>query len=51
MATNKFTALIGVHDLCLIETDDAILLCNKDMAEDVKNIVNFLQQQNRQDLL
>jgi len=51
MATNKFTALIGVHNLCLIETDDAILLCNKDMAEDVKNIVNLLQQQNRQDLL
>ena len=49
--TDKFTALIGVNNLCLIETEDAILLCNKDLAEEVKKIVEYLEQQNRQDLL
>ncbi len=49
--TDKFTALIGVNNLCLIETDDAILLCNKELAEEVKKIVEYLEQQNRQDLL
>lgn len=49
--TNKFTAIIGVNDLCLIETADAILLCNKEKAEEVKKIVEHLQQVNREDLL
>lgn len=49
--TNKFTTIIGVHNLCLIETEDAILLCNKDKAEEVKKIVEYLQQTNREDLL
>jgi len=35
----------------LITTKDAILLCNKEMAEEVKKIVDYLEQQNRQDLL
>jgi len=51
VVTAKFTALIGVNNLCLIETEDAILLCNKDLAEEVKKIVEYLEQQNRQDLL
>jgi mannose-1-phosphate guanylyltransferase len=51
VVSDKFTALIGVNDLCLITTKDAILLCNKEMAEEVKKIVDYLEQQNRQDLL
>ena len=51
VVTDKFTDLIGVNNLCLIETEDAILLCNKDLAEEVKKIVEYLEQQNRQDLL
>ena len=35
----KFVAAIGVHDLVLVETDDAILLCPRDRAQDVGKIV------------
>lgn len=36
--STKFTALIGVSDLCVIETEDAILVCPKSRSEEVKDI-------------
>jgi mannose-1-phosphate guanylyltransferase len=44
-APGKFIAAIGVHDLVLVETDDAILLCPRDRAQDVGKIVKYLEQQ------
>jgi mannose-1-phosphate guanylyltransferase len=44
-APGKFIAAIGVHDLVLVETDDAILLCPRDRAQDVAKIVTYLEQQ------
>jgi mannose-1-phosphate guanylyltransferase len=44
-APGKFIAAIGVHDLVLVETDDAILLCPRDRAQDVGKIVRYLEQQ------
>ena len=44
-APGKFVAAIGVHDLVLVETDDAILLCPRDRAQDVGKIVKYLEQQ------
>ena len=41
----KFVAAIGVHDLVLVETDDAILLCPRDRSQDVGKIVKWLEQQ------
>lgn len=49
--TNKFTALIGVNDLCIIETEDAILIMPKDRAEDVKKVVDHLAAKGKSDLL
>ncbi|MCB5287859.1 MAG: NTP transferase domain-containing protein [Candidatus Cloacimonetes bacterium] len=49
--SGKFTALIGVENLCIIETEDAILVCQKDRAEEVKHIVERLSQAGRNDLL
>jgi len=40
--SNKFTAVIGLNDICVIETGDAILVCRKDKAEDVKKVVDHL---------
>jgi mannose-1-phosphate guanylyltransferase len=40
----KFIAAIGVHDLVLVETDDAILLCPRGRAQDVGKIVKYLEQ-------
>lgn len=44
-APGKFIAAIGVHDLVLVETDDAVLLCPRDRAQDVGKIVKYLEQQ------
>ena len=44
-APGKFIAAIGVHDLVLVETGDAILLCPRDRAQNVGKIVKYLEQQ------
>ncbi len=48
---NKTVATIGVANLMIIDTPDALLIVRKDRAQDVKKIVNLLKQQNRRDLL
>ena len=49
--TDKFVACIGVNDLCVIETPDAILITPKDRSEEVKAIVDELKKQNKDELL
>lgn len=41
--SSKFTAVVGLDNVCLIETPDAILVCAKDKAEDVKKVVDYLE--------
>jgi len=38
--TKKYVAMIGVSDVVIVETDEAILILKKDMAEKVKEIVS-----------
>ncbi len=40
---NKLTALIGVKDLIIVETKDALLICKKGRSQDVKKIVEKLE--------
>lgn len=47
----KLVAAIGVRDLVLVETDDALLLCSRERSQDVGKIVKWLEQQKRNDLL
>lgn len=47
----KFVAAIGVRDLVVVETPDALLICPRDRAQDVGKIVKFLEENNRKDLL
>ena len=47
----KFVAAIGVRNLVLVETDDAILLCQRDRSQDVGKIVKWLEEKKRKDLL
>jgi mannose-1-phosphate guanylyltransferase len=41
--SNKHIALIGVDDLIVVETEDAILISRKDRSEEVKNVINALK--------
>ena len=37
--TDHLTALIGVEDMIVVQTDDATLICPKDRAQDIKKLV------------
>lgn len=50
-APGKLTALIGVNDLVVVETDDALLISPKGRSEEVKAIVDRLKREGREDLL
>ncbi|HSI85960.1 MAG: mannose-1-phosphate guanylyltransferase [Candidatus Methylacidiphilales bacterium] len=38
----KLVALCGVSDLIIVETDDAILICPRDRAQDIKSLLPLL---------
>ena len=40
---NKFTAIIGLDNLIVINDKDALLICRRDKAQDVKNIIDYLK--------
>ncbi len=44
----KLVATIGVEDLVIVETDDALLVCARDRAQDVKKIVEQLKSNGKQ---
>jgi mannose-1-phosphate guanylyltransferase len=47
----KLVATIGLEDMVVVETEDALLICPQDMCQDVRKVVAFLRAQNRDDLL
>jgi mannose-1-phosphate guanylyltransferase len=40
--SDKLTVTIGVENMIVVETPDALLLCHKDRTQDVKEVVNKL---------
>ena len=40
----KFVAAIGVHDLVVVDTPDALLICPRDRSQDVGKIVQWLEE-------
>jgi mannose-1-phosphate guanylyltransferase len=50
-APKKLVAAIGVHNLVLVETPDAILVCPRERAQDVGRVVRELERQKRDSLL
>lgn len=49
--SKKYTALIGVEDLVVIETADALLICKKEMTGKVGEVVDKLKAENKIELL
>jgi mannose-1-phosphate guanylyltransferase len=41
---NKIVATIGIEDLIIVDTEDALLICHKDRAQEVKKIVDKLKE-------
>ncbi len=50
-STGKMIATIGVDNLVVVETEDAVLVCSKDRVQDVKKVVDTLQEQGKTELL
>lgn len=50
-APGKLVTLIGVSDLVVVDTPDALLVSARDRAEDVKAVVDGLEREGRQELL
>jgi mannose-1-phosphate guanylyltransferase/mannose-6-phosphate isomerase len=46
-ADRRLVSLVGVQDLVVIETSDAVLVAHKDKAQDVKKVVDQLKAQKR----
>jgi mannose-1-phosphate guanylyltransferase len=47
----KFVAAIGVSNVVLVETDDAVLLCSRERSQDVGKIVKWLEERKNHKLL
>lgn len=50
-SSGKLVAAVGVQDLVIVQTPDAIMVCHKDKAQDVKAIVDALKDAGRTELL
>jgi mannose-1-phosphate guanylyltransferase len=47
----KFVAAIGIQDLIVVDTPDALLICPRDRAQDVGKVVKALEEQKNKRLL
>jgi mannose-1-phosphate guanylyltransferase len=50
-ARGKLVALVGVRDLIVVDTADALLVAARDRAQEVGEVVKLLERRNRHDLL
>lgn len=50
-SSGRFVAAVGVSDLIIVETADAVLVAHKDSAQSVKKIVDALKESNRIEVL
>ncbi len=48
---SKLTALVGLKDLIVVETDDVLLICHKDQDQRIKEIVEDLKKKEKDEYL
>lgn len=49
--SDRLVATIGLDDVVIVDTEDALLICKRDRAQDVKQIVERLQEEQRDSYL
>ena len=49
--SSKFVAVVGVNDLVVVETDDALLITTREKAQDVGKVVAYIDKENLKDLV
>lgn len=50
-SAKKFLAAVGVRDLVVVETGDALLICARERSQDVGKVVKWLEEQRLKELL
>ena len=50
-SSGRLVSVVGVKNLVVVETPDAVLVCSKENAQDVKKVVDALKKKGREDLL
>lgn len=50
-SNDKMIAIVGIDDLIIVNSDDVIMICPKDKAQDVKKIVTELKSKNKNEYL
>jgi mannose-1-phosphate guanylyltransferase len=50
-APGKFVAALGVNNLVVVETDDALLITTRDQAQDVGKVVKYLDEKKLRNLV
>jgi mannose-1-phosphate guanylyltransferase len=48
---DKFIAAVGIRNLVVVETKDALLICPRERSQDVGKIVKWLEESKRRELL
>lgn len=39
---DRLVVLVGIHDMVVVDTDDAVLVCDRESAQQVKQVVEYL---------
>lgn len=47
----RLIAMVGIEDMIVVDTDDTILICAKDSAQDIKKVIENLKICNRTELI
>ena len=47
---DKIVAIIGLEDVVVVDTEDALLVCKKQSSQDVKKVVQMLKDKSRESL-
>jgi mannose-1-phosphate guanylyltransferase len=50
-SSRKLVAMIGVDDVIVVETDDALLICRRGCSQDVKKVVEILEEKKMKEFL
>ena len=45
--SGRLVATLDVHDLIIVDTDDAVLVCRRDRNQDIKQLTTLLREQGR----
>jgi mannose-1-phosphate guanylyltransferase/mannose-6-phosphate isomerase len=48
-SNSRFVSVLGVNNMAIIETADAVLIADREKSQDVKKVVNFLNDSKRQE--